>query len=383
MSDNALLRAMMLLSGCAQYDARMWEKFEETALEPEAFFAEGRTLWARLGITERCMNAMDRMIANGWVERELDVCAQRGVRIVALRDAAYPEALRELADAPLLLYLQGGGVQKFLARQTAEQFEHSLGVVGTRRCSAYANAVAKELGRFAAVRGWFAVSGGAKGIDGASHAGCMEAGGMTAAVLGTGIDIVYPSEHAALFAKICEAGLLIAEYPLGTKGEAWRFPRRNRIIAGLSARTVVVEAPMKSGAMITARLAGELGRDVWAVPGRIGDERCAGSNRLIFDGALPLIDMETFFGVEEANGTWHQRQIFGEEDATERARAVASLNEAERELVRILTEQGNRTIDNLAEEAKMSAAEVFKNMTMLSMKGVVFQSGPGRYKLTD
>lgn len=132
--------------------------------------------------------------------------------------------------------------------------------------------------------------------------------------------------------------------------------------------------------MITARQAGEAGRDVWAVPGRIGDERCAGSNRLIFDGAFPLIDMESFFGAGDP-----QQTLFKDDENSEKqaSKQVVLLNEIEKILVALLTNRADRTTDNLAEEAKMSAANVFKAMTMLSLRGLVCLSGPGRYRLAD
>ncbi len=367
-----MIRSLLLLNGCQQYDVRMWEKFEETGLDPGAFVAEGRSLWERLGITERCVGVMTKLLAAGWIDRELEACDRLGVRIVTCRDAIYPRSLLELEDAPLLLYVRG---EKFSVGAKA------VGVVGTRRCSAYGAGVAREIGRVAANDGWSVVSGGAKGIDGAAHEGCLEGNGHTVAVLGTGIDVVYPSEHRGLFERIAARGALYSEYPIGANGVGWRFPRRNRIVVGLSARTVVVEAPHKSGAMITARLAAEAGREVWAVPGRIGDDRCAGSNRLLFDGAMPLIDMETFFGTHEP-----QRLLFEGIDADAESRTPkedVKLNDVEKILIALLTNRADRTVDNLAREAKMSAAEVFKTMSLLSLRGLVFSSGPGRYRIVD
>jgi DNA processing protein len=366
-----MIRAMLLLNYCQSYDTRTWERFEETGLEPDALAEGGPSLWESIGISERNRGAMARALSSGWIDRELEASEKLGVRLVTCRDPIYPADLLELKDAPILLYVRGGRLS--LPGRT-------VGVVGTRRCSAYASNVAREIGKNAASRGWSVVSGGAKGIDGLAHAGCLDENGVTAAVLGTGVDVVYPSEHRELFRRIMETGILFSEYPLGTGGEGWRFPKRNRIIAGLSSRTVVVEAPHKSGAMITARQAAEAGREVWAVPGRIGDDRCSGSNRLIFDGAFPLIDMETFFGVPNP-----QRNLFPDDfEAEDGAKKEApQLSDVEKILVALLTNHGDRTIDNLAGEAKMSAAEVLKAMSILSLRGVVFPSGPGRYRLMD
>lgn len=366
-----MLRSLMLLNACQYYDARKWEEFEALGLEPEAFAEEGATLWEKIKISERCRDIMRRLLSSGWPDRELDRCEKLGVRLISCCDALYPPQLRELQDAPLILYIWG---------ERIALPSRSVGVVGTRRCSPYGAKVSRDLGRGAAALGWSVVSGGAKGIDGEAHGGCLEGGGLTAAVVGTGVDVAYPAEHRGLFEKIRASGMLISEYCLGTKGEAWRFPRRNRIVAGLSSRTVVVEAPVKSGAMITARLAAEAGREVWSVPGRIGDERCAGSNRLIFDGAIPLIDMNTFFGTTEA-----QRKLFGaeEDEALFASREPVALDETEKTLMALLANQGDRTVDILAGEAKMSAAEVFKKLSLMSLRGLVRSSGPGRYRISD
>ena len=364
-----MLRALLLLNGCQTYDVRTWAKFEELDLPSEALLQEGETLWEKIGVNERNRLTMRRNLDSGWLDREIESCGRMGIRIVTCRDAIYPANLLELHDAPLLLYVRG---ERFTLPREA------IGVVGTRRCSSYANQVAHQIGMQAAGLGVGVVSGGAKGVDGAAHMGCLEGDGITVAVLGTGVDMVYPAEHVKLFERIQEHGALFSEYPLGVGGEGWRFPRRNRIIAGLAARTVVVEAPIKSGAMITARICAEAGRDVWAVPGRINDERCRGSNGLIFDGAYPLIDLETFFGTIEPRSA--QKNLFEDETPGERERL---LNDTERILVALLTNHGDRTIDNLATEAKMSAAEVFKTMSLLSIRGLVRSSGPGRYRLND
>lgn len=368
-----MLRALLLLNFCQQYDVRVLEKFEETGVEPDAFIEEGPALWEKLGITERCRGVMSKVLADGRVEREIEACDKKGVRIITCRDGIYPRNLLELGDAPLILYVWG---ENFSIGTKA------VGIVGTRRCSQYGKTTAADIGRASASSGWSVVSGGARGIDGAAHEGCLDGGGLTAAVLGTGIDVVYPSEHRILFERIRERGALFSEYPLGTGGEGWRFPRRNRIVVGLSSRIVVVEAPHKSGAMITARQAAEAGREVWAVPGRIADERSAGSNRLIFDGAIPFIDMESFFGTSDP-----QRTLFagfgGLDDCEKPGKTELKLNEAEKILIALLTNRADRTIDNMASEAKMSAAEVFKNMSMLSLRSLVYSSGPGRYSLVD
>lgn len=373
MPGDNLIRPLLLLNNCQYYDARLWERFEDAGLEPDAFIDGGPSLWETMGINERNRDQMRGDLASGWPDREIEACLKLGVSLVTFRNPLYPPSLLEMKDAPLLLYVRGSRLSLP---------GNVIAVVGTRQCSSYGIKIAREIGKRAADRGWSVVSGGAKGIDGAVHAGCIDGGGITAAVLGTGIDVVFPHEHRRLFSVIMETGALYSEYRLGCGGNGWRFPRRNRIIAGLASKTVVVEAPRRSGALITARHAAEAGRDVWAVPGRIDDERCWGSNCLIFDGAMPLVDFEFFYGCTDIKKDAPQ-DISGADDAREVKNRADNLTESEKILVALLTNQGDRTIDNLADEAKMSAAEVFKAISMLSLRGVIFSSGSGRYSLAD
>ena len=369
MSDISVIRSLMLLNKCAHYDVRMWKRFEALGLPTEAFVEDIPSVWDKLDITERNKDVMSRALSSGWIDRELETCDRIGVKIVTFADALFPPALLKIKDAPLLLYVRG-------SMPLAEN--KAIAVVGTRRCSVYGERTARVIGARAADRGWNVISGGAKGIDGAAHTGCIDSGGVTAAVLGTGVNVVYPSEHAGLFERILDRGALCSEFPLGEKGESWHFPRRNRIIVGFASKTVVVEAPHKSGAMITAGLAAEEGREVWAVPGRIDDDRCAGSNRLIFDGAMPLVDMELLFG---SKAQYAETYLFSDEETARPARK--NLTDDEKKILSLLAIHPDNTIDNLANEAKMSAAEVFKMITVMSLRGLVFSSGPGRYSSYD
>lgn len=373
-------KAILLLNGLGQYDSRLWTKMVSSGAPPEALWVDGEPLWERLGISERCRGMLREMIDRNWAEREFERCAESSVAIVSCVDKTYPLRLNDLRDPPLMLYVKGN---KFSVPKK------SVAVVGTRRCSGYGRRVSYDFGACSAANKWCVVSGGAKGIDGAAHEGALKAGGVTIAVFGNGINVCFPSEHRELFERIEQNGALVSEYHFGAKGEAWRFPRRNRIIAGLSARVLVVEAPQRSGAMITARMAGDIGRDVWSAPGRIGEESSYGSNRLIFDGAAPLIDMESFFGLEEAG--FIQSPLFKEfkdpdaavsPNGKEPSKKVP-LSDEERSLLRILAAKDDLTVDNLAGEAKMVASEVFKIVTFLSLRGLIYQSGPGRYRISD
>jgi DNA processing protein len=207
------------------------------------------------------------------------------IRRVRRRDGAYPSLLAAIHDPPPALYLRGCGGDELLSRP-------AVAVVGARACSAYGRSVARSLGRELATAGLVVVSGMARGIDGEAHRGALESGRETVAVLGCGVDRDYPAAHAELARRICEHGLVVSEYEPGVEPAPWRFPARNRIIAGLSEAVVVVEARERSGALITADFALEEGRDVFAVPGEITSALSAGTNALLRLGATPATRAE-------------------------------------------------------------------------------------------
>jgi DNA processing protein len=207
--------------------------------------------------------------------------AAAGVRFLGRSDPAFPPLLGAIHDPPPGLFLRGDADPELLARP-------AVAVVGARACSGYGATVARSLGRELAAAGLVVVSGLARGVDAEAHRGALAAGGATVAVLGCGIDRDYPAAHAQLASRIAESGLVVSEYAPGVEPAPWRFPARNRIIAGLAAVTVVVEARERSGALITADLALEEGREVFAVPGEITSSLSAGTNSLLKLGASPL-----------------------------------------------------------------------------------------------
>jgi DNA processing protein len=229
---------------------------------------------------------------------------RRGVR--RLIRAEFPELLRQIHDPPRSLYLRGAGEAELLGWP-------AVAIVGARACSPYGSQVARLLGRDLAAAGLVVVSGLARGVDGEAHRGALEAGGVTVGVLGCGIDRDYPAAHAELARRICGRGLVVSEYEPGVEPAPWRFPARNRIIAGLCAATVIVEARERSGALITADFALEDGREVFAVPGEITGSLARGTNRLLRQGATPLTspeDVLELFGLTEAER--RQRPPVGE-----------------------------------------------------------------------
>lgn len=210
-------------------------------------------------------------------EKILRQCADKKICILTFQDAAYPPKLKHIADSPPVLYYKG----------ILPDFESApvIGIVGTRRSSAYGLTIAKRMGYQIARCGAMIVSGMAKGIDGNAMQGALTAGGFVIGVLGGGVDVIYPKSNTALYHDLEECGCVISEHPPGTEPAGWHFPKRNRIISGISNGVLVVEAPERSGALSTARQAGEQGRDVFAVPGNIDAETFVGCNNLLDDGA--------------------------------------------------------------------------------------------------
>ena len=228
-------------------------------------------------------------------EREyLERLAARGYRFLARSAPDFPPLLRAIHDPPAGLFLRGAAKSELLARP-------AVAIVGARACSGYGSAVGRSLARDLAVAGLVVVSGLARGIDAEAHRGVLETSGATVAVLGCGIDRDYPAAHAELARRVADSGLIVSEYAPGVEPAPWRFPARNRIVAGLCAATVVVEARERSGALITADLALEEGREVFAVPGEITSALSAGTNALLKLGASPLtgvVDVLASFGIE-------------------------------------------------------------------------------------
>ena len=243
--------------------------------------------------------------------------------------------------------------------------EWSVAMVGTRRATAYGRQVAGELARALAANSVTVVSGLARGIDTIAHSAALDAGGRSVAVLAHGLDQIYPPENRGLAERMIERGALITDYPLGTKPRAEFFPRRNRILSGLSLGTVVVEGDYKSGAMITARLAGEQNRDVFAVPGSIYAPQSRGPLSLIRDGARPVM------GVEDILEALHLTMIGSQLDF---GRAAPPANEQEQRLMAALSREP-RHVDEVVRESGLAAGEVSATLALLELKGLVRDLG--------
>ena len=247
---------------------------------PQAAYMASLTELESCGVPARVAQAIFAQAALKDAEREIQEVAKADCELVAYDDGAYPPLLKQIPDAPLLLYVRGD--VKVLS-------QYAVAVVGSRRPSAYGSSVAHRLAHDLAQRQLVVVSGLARGVDSAAHRGALEAKGKTVAVMGSGIDIMYPRENKKLADEIAKSGAVISEFPLGTGPTPENFPIRNRIISGLSLGVVVVEAAEYSGSLITARLALEQNREVFAVPGNITSAQSFGPNHLIKQGAK-LVD---------------------------------------------------------------------------------------------
>jgi len=275
-----------------------------------------------------------------------------------LRRRDLPDLLRQIHDPPPTLFLRGAAEAKVLGRP-------AVAIVGARACSTYGAQVARMLGRELAASGLVVVSGLARGVDGEAHRGALDAGGITVAVLGCGIDRDYPAAHTELARRICERGLVVSEYEPGVEPAPWRFPARNRIIAGLTAATVIVEARERSGALITADFALEDGREVFAVPGEITSMLSTGTNRLLRQGATPLTSTEDVF------------ELFGLSPG-QRPHAPTLSVVAAKLLERLA--DGAVSADELARATELEPGRLAAGLAELELVGLVAEA-EGRYRV--
>ena len=296
------------------------------------------------------------------LERELVGIERLGLTVITLADEGYPRPLRGLPVPPPVLYLLG---------DYREQDELAIALVGTRRCTPYGRMVAEQLARGLGELGMTVVSGLALGIDTAAHRGALASKGRTLAVLGSGFENLYPQANIRLMREIAASGGVLSEFPLRTQPERWNFPRRNRIISGLSRGVVVVEAPERSGALITARLALEQGREVFAVPGRITDETSRGANRLLREGAILVESVEDI--IEEFPDL---RPLLAERGARPRERP--ELSPLEERLLDILDWEPIH-FDEILERSGLSHAELSHGLLQLQLKDLIKEFPGKRY----
>jgi DNA processing protein len=313
------------------------------------------------GLGEKVASEIQKGPLEKAVERELSLLEEVGGKIITLKDDDYPKRLKDIYDPPALLYVRG---------DYRREDELAIAIVGSRKTSPYGRWFTEKIGQDLARHGVTVVSGMARGIDSVAHQGALQEGGRTIAVLGCGVDVIYPSENRNLFYQIIEHGAVFSEFPMGSPPEGGHFPRRNRIISGLSIGVVIVQASAESGSLITASYALEQGREVFAVPGNVGAEGSRGTNQLIKEGAKLVESSEDI--LEEILPQWSR-----EKETVQKARTpVPDLTEEEKILYNLLGETPSH-IDAIIRESQLDPGKVSSLLLNLELKGLISQ-WPGK-----
>ncbi len=329
-------------------------------------FGDLRTAWhasveevRALGFSSRIIKNFIKLRQEISLENVWEDIQAKNASVLTWEDDEYPLLLSEFDNAPPVLYILG---------DYRPEDDWAVAVVGTRRVSAYGRQVTENIVRSLAASGVTVVSGLARGVDAIAHQTAFDVGGRTLAVLGCGVDRIYPPEHRRLAEQVISNGALISDYPMGTPPEARNFPPRNRIISGLSLATVVVEAGEKSGALITANFAAEQGREVFAVPGSVLAPQSKGTNRLIQQGAHPLLDPKEILETLELTLIAEHRE----------ARVVLPADATEARLFEILGHEPLH-VDDIHAQADLPIEKVTAALAMMELKGMVRQVGGMRY----
>lgn len=288
-----------------------------------------------------------------------DSILAKDIKVLTLKDKDYPKLLREIDQSPPVLYIRGS---------LLPEDEFAVALVGTRKVTSYGQQISRDTATYLAGHGITVVSGLARGVDGIAHQNALKAGGRTIAVLGSGVDVIYPPEHRMLADAIIENGAVISDYPLGTQPEGVNFPPRNRIISGLSLATIVIEAGERSGALITADFALEQGRDVFSVPGNVLSPVSKGTNRLIQNGAYPMVSPQEVLDVLNLSGVKN----------INKARQVLPGDATEKKIMAFLSFEPVH-IDEICNHAGLPVEQVSAALTMMELKGLVQHVGGMRY----
>jgi DNA processing protein len=306
-------------------------------------------------LAERVIQIRDSVDLNQIMDR----METRGIHVLTWEDDLYPKRLKDIDQPPPVLYLRG-----VLSSEDA----WAVAVVGTRRISAYGRQVAEELASSLAHNGVTVVSGLARGVDAVAHQAALNAGGRTIAVLGCGVDRIYPPEHTQLAEKIIASGAMLSDYAPGTPPDAANFPPRNRIISGLSMATVVVEAGETSGALITAQFAIDQGREVFAVPGSILAPQSKGTNRLIAQGAHPMLSARDLLDTLNLTRVTEQSQV----------RRILPEDGIEASLLKVMSHEPLH-MDEIRNQTGLPIERVSATLVMMELKGLVRQVGGSNY----
>ena len=337
---------------------------------PSNVFTASRLALERSGLKPETIRDLHDREVLVRADEEIERLAPLGIELLTLGDPDYPALLREIPDPPLVLYLRG--------RWREAIAQPCLAVVGSRRSSSYGVNAAASLARDLAAQGLTIVSGLARGIDAAAHRGALEGAGLTLAVVGTGLDTTYPAEHHPLSREIAAAGAIISEFPLGTPPLPQNFPYRNRILSGLCFAVLIVEAAEHSGSLITARMAAEQGRDVYAVPGNITSQTSFGPNYLIKDGAKLI---QCARDVLEELPTDLRQRLLGlpahPDQGVQTNIDSVILTPAEQIVIDLLSADAPAHIDQLLLASQLSSPEMVNALLGLEMKDRIIQL-PGK-----
>ncbi len=322
------------------------------------------------GISPRLISALRRASLPAEAQKDLDLAAQKGYCIICLTDPGYPPLLREIPDPPPILYVAG----------TLDPSAHMLAVVGSRNATAYGLTTTRRLCGELVGKGLAIVSGMARGIDTAAHEGALMGKGRTIAVLGSGLEQIYPAENMHLFQKIIENGAVVSEFPLSALPEAHHFPQRNRVISGMSLGTLVVEASRKSGSLITARLAAEQGREVFAIPGSIHSFKSAGTHILIKQGAKLVEHVQDI--LDELNLQSQPLLPGGSASEGAKVRTLPPLSESEACVLNALSPYPVHS-DELVRRLSLTSGKLMAILLQLEVKGLVQQTAGNYFSIKD
>jgi len=374
--DREYLIPWFVLKSVSGVGNLLYKRLIDAFGSPDAVLSAPReTLAALGGMTERVISGIKSARASADILQQLDSALEKGYGIITLADSDYPYLLREIADPPPFLYVYGRLPSDFLP----------IAIVGTRNPTRYGISMAGRFASDLAAMGMTVISGMARGIDSAAHRGALSVGGKTVAVLGSGLSVIYPPENKRLYEDIAGSGAVISEFPVGEEPNAYNFPARNRIISGMSMGVLVVEAAVRSGSLITARLAAEQGREVFAVPGNINSFKSGGTHLLLKQGAR-LVERSADI-IEEL------RQFLP--DGFSSSQGNASFKDDERDTGAVKTCLGRDEqrvlsaldpypvhIDELCRRLSMQPSELSAILFDLELKGRVIQM-PGKYFCTN
>ncbi len=330
------------------------------------YFGDAKTAWQSApgefraaGLNPKIVERLLEVRKSVDLEKLWDKIVAQGIKILTWNDELYPPRLKEIEQPPPVLYVRG---------EILPEDHFAVAIVGTRKITSYGRQVTEELSAFLAANGVTVVSGLARGVDAVAHSAAIKAGGRTVAVLGSGVDRIYPPENRAIAEQMMSRGALVSDYPVGTAPESTNFPPRNRIISGLSLAVVVIEAGETSGALITAEFAAEQGREIFAVPGSILAPQSKGTNKLIQNGALPLLTPQDLLQALNLTRVGAQKA----------ARKILPADEVEAQLLNALGDEPLH-VDEIRNQTGLPVEKVSAALVMMELKGMVRQVGGMNY----